>query len=60
MRIKQKLVILAAAVLLTFFGFNLLAAPSVDLIKAGKDAGTLSLAEFLAQPDVTVHAHLKG
>ena len=60
MKTKQKLVIVVAAVLLTFFGFSLLAAPAVDLIKTGKDAGNLPLAEFVAQADVTVHAHLKG
>ena len=60
MKTKQKLAILVAAVLLTFFGFNLMASPSVELIKAGKDAGTQTLASFLAKADVTVHANLKG
>ena len=60
MKTKQKLVIFVAAVLLSFFGFSLLAASSVELIKTGRDAGNQSLASFLAKADVTVHAHLKG
>jgi hypothetical protein len=60
MKTKQKLAIFAAAVLLSFFGFSLVASPSVELIKTGKDAGTQSLAVYLAKADVTVHAHLKG
>jgi hypothetical protein len=60
MKTKQKLVIFVAAVLLSFFGFSLLAASSVELIKTGRDAGSQSLASFLAKADVTVHAHLKG
>jgi hypothetical protein len=60
MNIKQKLAILAVAVLLTFFGFSLMASPSVELIKTGRDAGTQTLASYLAKADVTVHANLKG
>jgi hypothetical protein len=60
MKTKQKLVIFVAAILLSLFAFSLMAAPSVELIKTGKDAGTQSLASFLAKADVTVHAHLKG
>jgi hypothetical protein len=60
MKIKQKLAIFAAAVVLSFFGFSLVASPSVELIKMGKDAGTQSLASYLATADVTVHANLKG
>jgi hypothetical protein len=60
MKTKQKLAILAAAILLTFFGFSLIASPSVELIKTGKDAGTQTLASYLAKADVTVHANPKG
>jgi hypothetical protein len=60
MKTKQKLAIFAAAVLLSFFGFSLVASPSVELIKMGKDAGTQSLATYMAKADVTVHANLKG
>lgn len=60
MKTKQKLVIFVAAVLVSFFGFSLMAAPSVDLIKTAKDAGTQSLDSFLAEADVTVYAHFKG
>jgi hypothetical protein len=60
MKTKQKLAILAIAVLLTFFGFSLMASPSVELIKTGKEAGTQTLASYLVKADVTVHANLKG
>jgi hypothetical protein len=60
MKTKQKLAILAAAILLTFFGFSLMASPSVELIKTGKDAGTQTLTSYLAKADVTVHANPKG
>ena len=49
MKTKQKLAIFAAAVLLSFFGFSLMASPSVELIKMGKDAGTQSLASLSGQ-----------
>jgi hypothetical protein len=40
MRIRTKLAIVAAAVLLTFAGFNLIVSSStLDIIKAGKTAG---------------------
>jgi hypothetical protein len=57
MKTKQKLAILAAAVLLTFFGFSLMASPSVELIKTSRAAGTETLASYLAAADVTVYAH---
>jgi len=60
MKTKQKLAILAVAVLLTLFGFSLMASSSVELIKTGKEAGTQPLATYLAKADVTVHAYLKG
>jgi hypothetical protein len=60
MKTKQKLAILAAAVLLTFFGFSLMASPSVELLKTGRDAGTQTLSSYLAKADVTVYANIKG
>jgi hypothetical protein len=60
MKTKQKLAIFAAAVLLSFFGFSLVASPSVELIKTSRDAGTQTLASYLTKADVTVHANLKG
>jgi len=40
MKIRTKLAILAAAVLLTFAGFNLLVSPSaVDIVRSGKLSG---------------------
>lgn len=60
MKTKQKLAIFAAAVLLSFFGFSLVASPSVELITMGKGAGTQTMASYLAKADVTVHANIKG
>jgi hypothetical protein len=60
MKTKQKLAILLVAVLLTFFGFSLMASPFAELMKTGKDIGTQTLAGYLVKADVTVHANSKG
>jgi len=51
MRFKNKLAILLAAILLTLVGFNLIAAPSVDMIRIGKQAGYEIIANYLAKAD---------
>ena len=41
MKVRTKLAIVAAAVLLTFVGFNLLVSPStLDIVRAGRMSGT--------------------
>ncbi len=54
MRFREKVAIFAAAVLLTFFGFNLIASsPAVDIIKVGKLAGNEIIANVLAKIEVS-------
>ena len=51
MKIKEKLVILFAATVLTLIGFNLIAAPSLEIMKVGKQAGYEIIANYLAKTD---------
>ncbi len=60
MNAKTKLAILAAALLLTFVGFSLIAAPTVEMFKVGRSAGYQIIANYLAQPDVIVRPLVKG
>ncbi len=57
MRFGTKLVIVAAAVLLTFAGFNLLVSPSsLDIIRSGRMSGTEIVVTAQALPAPS-HAH---
>jgi hypothetical protein len=50
----MKLAIFAAAVLLTFIGFNMIASsPAVEIIKVGKLAGNQIIANVLAKTELT-------
>lgn len=61
MKFKTKIVILLAAVLLTFLGFNLIASSgAVELIKVGKQAGHEIISNYLAKADIASHYSLKG
>ena len=52
MKLRTKVEILLAAVLLTFFAFNLMVpAAAVDLIKIGKKAGYEIISNVLAKAD---------
>ncbi len=58
MRLRTRVVIFMAAVLITLMGFNLLASPSaIDMLKIGKDAGYEIISNYLAhgasQPAIT-------
>jgi hypothetical protein len=53
MKLREKLVILVAAIVLTLVGFNLIAGPSVDIIKVGKLAGYEIIANYLAKVDAS-------
>ncbi len=55
MRFKTKVAIFMAAVLITFFGFNMIASLSVDLIKVGKEAGYGFISNVLAKADTASH-----
>ncbi|MCX6575921.1 MAG: hypothetical protein NTV82_05955 [Candidatus Aminicenantes bacterium] len=55
MNFKQKVVILLAAVLLTLVGFSLIAAPTIDILKIGKQAGYQIISNYLANADAAAH-----
>jgi len=61
MTLKEKLVILAAALFLTIFGFNLIAAPAVEIMRVGKAAGYDSIINYLPKTDAAGHRRdIKG
>jgi len=51
MRLKEKIGIFLAAALLTLIGFSFMAAPTVDMMKIGKQAGYEMIANYLAKAD---------
>jgi hypothetical protein len=55
MNFKQKVVIFLAAVLLTLVGFSLIAAPAIDILKVGKEAGYEIISNYLAKADAAAH-----
>jgi hypothetical protein len=55
MNFKQKVAIFLAAVLLTLVGFSLIAAPAVDILKVGKQAGYQIISNHLANADAAAH-----
>jgi hypothetical protein len=58
MKLKEKLAIFVVAVLLTLVGFNLIAAPSVDILRIGKQAGYEIIANYLAKVETTAQRSL--
>jgi hypothetical protein len=62
MNLKAKIAIFVAAVLLTFFGFNMIASTSVDMLKVGKEAGYKFISNVVAKADMASHhsSHIKG
>jgi hypothetical protein len=58
MKLREKLAIFVVAVLLTLVGFNLIAAPSVDILKIGKQAGYEIIANYLAKVETTAQRSL--
>jgi hypothetical protein len=57
MKLKEKILILAASVLLSLAAFSLIAGPSVDMVKMGKKAGYEMIVNCLAIADSTNFAH---
>lgn len=53
MKVKEKAVILLAAVLISFVGFSLIASPFVEILVVGKEAGYEQISNFLAKSDVS-------
>ena len=51
MKLKEKFGIFLAAVLLSLIGFNFMAAPTVDIMKIGKQAGYEIIANYLAKAE---------
>lgn len=58
MNFKTKIAIFAAALLLTLFGFSLIASPTLEMMKIGKQAGYEKIANFLSR--TAAAANLKG
>jgi hypothetical protein len=57
MRLKEKIVILAASILLSLAGFSLIAGPSVDMVKLGKKAGYEMIASYLEKAEAEHVGH---
>ncbi len=55
MRFRTKVAILIAAMLLTFFSFNMIASSAVDIVKVGKLAGNEIIANALAKAKAANH-----
>ncbi len=49
MKFREKTAILIVAVLITFVGFSLIAAPSESMLRIGKEAGNEIIANYLAK-----------
>jgi hypothetical protein len=57
MKLKEKILILAASVLLSLAAFSLIAGPSVDMVKMGKKAGYEMIVNYLAEAEATSLGH---
>ncbi len=51
MKFREKAAIFIVAVLITFVGFSLMAAPSACMLKIGKEAGNEIIANYLAKAE---------
>jgi len=55
MKLRERVMIFMAAVLITLVGFSLISAPAVDMVKVGKEAGYEIITNWLAKADVAHH-----
>ncbi len=55
MKLKYKVIIFMAAVLVTLFGFNLISSSSVCLLDVGNEAGYEIIENYLDKADHTAH-----
>lgn len=55
MRLRTKAAIFMMAVLLTFIGFSLIASPTIDIMKIGKEAGYEIISNYLAKAGAPSH-----
>ncbi len=49
MNLKGKIAIFIVAVLISLAGFSLIASPSLDLLKVGKEAGLEMIGNYMAE-----------
>ena len=49
MSLKGKIAIFMVAVLISLAGFSLIASPSLDILKVGKEAGFEMIGNFMAE-----------
>ena len=61
MKLREKTAIFIVAVLITFVGFSLIAAPSESMLRIGKEAGYEIIANYLAKAanNLTVSCFVK-
>ena len=57
MKFKTKVAFFLAAVLISFVGFSLIAAPALDVLTVGKEAGYEQISNFLAKTGVNQGQH---
>lgn len=55
MRLRTKAAIFMMAVLLTFIGFSLIASPTIDIMKIGKEAGYEIISNYLSKAEAASH-----
>ena len=55
MKLRERALILIAAVLITLVGFSLISAPAVEMVKVGKEAGYEIITNWLAKADMAHH-----
>jgi hypothetical protein len=55
MKLRERVLIFMAAVLITLVGFSLISSPAVDMVKVGKEAGYEIITNWLAKADAAHH-----
>jgi len=60
MKFKTKAAIFLAALALTIIGFNLIAAPSIEVFRIGKEAGYQIIANYLENTAAAAYAAHRG
>ena len=55
MKLRERVVIFMAAILITLVGFSLISSPAADMVKVGKEAGYEIITNWLAKADAAHH-----
>ncbi len=55
MKLRERALILMAAVLITLVGFSLISIPAVEMVKVGNEAGYEIITNWLAKADAAHH-----